>query len=211
MPACDAPVCDERSVSHSTSRCVPSLSQRAIVGALPSRIASWRIGSPSPSISRKMIPGASVSTRSLPRFAIRAITCSEYVSSSSVPKRTPSATPADAATIATRSADQNESIESWPFVRLSASSRIPASRNKIAKKPTSKVSGSRSAATIGGRIAFRIPITTAATSAAPKPFTCAPGTIAQPISSDSVATSHVTRSLTMLKRGRAGRQMRVSP
>ena len=32
-PAWEAPVCDERSVSHSESRCVPSASQRAISGA----------------------------------------------------------------------------------------------------------------------------------------------------------------------------------
>ena len=32
IPAWLAPVCEERSVSHSASRCVPSASQRAIVG-----------------------------------------------------------------------------------------------------------------------------------------------------------------------------------
>ena len=51
IPAWLAPVCEERSVSHSASRCV-SASQRAIVGALPSRIARWSTGSASPSISR---------------------------------------------------------------------------------------------------------------------------------------------------------------
>ena len=39
MPAWLAPVCEERSVSHSVSACVSSASQRAMVGALPSRIA----------------------------------------------------------------------------------------------------------------------------------------------------------------------------
>ena len=52
IPAWLAPVCDERSVSHSMKRCVPSASQRAIVGAFPSRIARWRTGCASPSISR---------------------------------------------------------------------------------------------------------------------------------------------------------------
>ena len=52
IPAWLAPVCEERSVSHSASRCVPSASQRAIVGALPSRIARRSTGSASPSISR---------------------------------------------------------------------------------------------------------------------------------------------------------------
>jgi hypothetical protein len=52
MPACEAPVCDERSVSHSSSRCDPSATQRAISGALPSRIARRSTGAASPSISR---------------------------------------------------------------------------------------------------------------------------------------------------------------
>ena len=52
IPAWLAPVCDERSVSHSTSRWEPSASQAAIRGAFPSRIARRSTGSPSPSISR---------------------------------------------------------------------------------------------------------------------------------------------------------------
>ena len=71
IPAWLAPVCDERSVSHSVSACEPSASQRAMFGALPSRIARRRTGSASPSISRKTIPGTSVATRSPERFAIR--------------------------------------------------------------------------------------------------------------------------------------------
>ena len=52
MPAWLAPVWEERSVSHSVSRCEPSLAQRAMFGALPSAIARRSTGSPSPSISR---------------------------------------------------------------------------------------------------------------------------------------------------------------
>ena len=52
IPAWLAPVCDERSVCHSTMWCEPSVSHRAISGALPSRIARCSTGSPSPSISR---------------------------------------------------------------------------------------------------------------------------------------------------------------
>ena len=51
MPAWLAPVCDERSVSHSIRLCV-SRAQRAMVGALPSRIARRSTGRASPSISR---------------------------------------------------------------------------------------------------------------------------------------------------------------
>ena len=60
IPAWLAPVWEERSGSHSVSRWVPSAIQRAIVGALPSRIARRRTGSASPSISRKRMPGTSV-------------------------------------------------------------------------------------------------------------------------------------------------------
>ena len=60
IPAWLAPVCEDRSVSHSVRRCVSSASQRAMVGALPSRIARRSTGSASPSISRKTIPGTSV-------------------------------------------------------------------------------------------------------------------------------------------------------
>ena len=44
MPAWLAPVCDEKSVSHSTSRCVPCSIQRASSGAFPSRMARWSTG-----------------------------------------------------------------------------------------------------------------------------------------------------------------------
>ena len=74
IPAWLAPVWEERSVSHSASRCVPSSSQRAIVGALPSRIARRSTGRASPSISRKTIPGASVTVRPPERLAIRWLT-----------------------------------------------------------------------------------------------------------------------------------------
>ena len=60
IPAWLAPVCEDRSVSHSARRCVSSASQRAMFGALPSRIARRSTGSASPSISRKTIPGTVV-------------------------------------------------------------------------------------------------------------------------------------------------------
>ena len=52
IPAWLAPVCEERSVSHSVSLYESSASQRAMVEELPSRIARRRTGSASPSISR---------------------------------------------------------------------------------------------------------------------------------------------------------------
>ena len=71
IPAWLAPVCEERSVSHSTSRCESSATQRAMFGALPSRIARRSTGSASPSISRKTIPGTSVLPMMPCRRAIR--------------------------------------------------------------------------------------------------------------------------------------------
>ena len=52
MPAWLAPVCDERSGSHAVSSYPWSATQRAMFGALPSRIARRSTGSASPSISR---------------------------------------------------------------------------------------------------------------------------------------------------------------
>ena len=57
IPAWLAPVCEERSVSHSASRCELSATQRAMFGAFPSRIARLSTGNASPSISRNTIPG----------------------------------------------------------------------------------------------------------------------------------------------------------
>ena len=177
MPACEAPVCDERSVSHSVSRCVPLSSQPAIVGALPSRIARRSTGSANPSISRKTIPGASLRMRSPERRAMRCMTRKVYVSSSSVPRSTSSPTPTAEATSATSSADQKESTERSPSVMLSAAISMSASRMSTSAKPTRSMNGRRSAAISGGNSAFRIAMTSAAIRALPKPSTWAPGTI----------------------------------
>ena len=63
----------------------------------------------------------------------------------------------------------------------------------------------------GGRIALRIAITAAATSAPQKLFTSAPGTIQAATSSETVATIHVTRTRTGPRRGRIGVQTGFSP
>ena len=60
-PAWLAPVWLERSHSQPTIRWLPSASQRAIVGTWPESTASRRTCSPSPSISKKITPGTSVS------------------------------------------------------------------------------------------------------------------------------------------------------
>ena len=57
-PAWQAPVCEDQSVSQRDSRCEPPRSQRAIVGALPSRIARISTSCARPSISRKAGPAS---------------------------------------------------------------------------------------------------------------------------------------------------------
>ena len=66
IPDCIAPVCDDQSHSHPTILCEPSRSQRAIVGALPSRIARTSTSWASPSISRKSTPGTSLGAAAYP-------------------------------------------------------------------------------------------------------------------------------------------------
>ncbi len=180
-------------------------------GALPSRIARRSTGNASPSISRKTIPGASVATRSFDRRAIRSITRSEYVSSSSTPNRTPSAMLTAAATSATASAAQNPSTERSPPVTESAASSIRASSTRTSTNPNRSVSGSRSAATIGGSSALSTPITAAAPSAPPKLFTVAPGRSSAATISARVWISHAPARRIVRMRGRFGVHVGCSP
>ena len=112
IPAWLAPVCEDRSVSHSVRRCVSSASQRAIVGALPSRIARRSTGSASPSISRKTIPGTSVLAM-IP--CLRAIRCAIRIDDmSSEARRTASTTLTAATTSAASSAQPKLSTRRIP-------------------------------------------------------------------------------------------------
>ena len=125
IPAWLAPVCEERSGSHSVSLCEPSASHFAMCGALPSRIARRSTGNASPSISRKTIPGTSVRVAPPWRFAIRWTTRSVYVSSSFVEKITSSTTLTAATTSAASSAQpklstSNESRMSLPILSATA-------------------------------------------------------------------------------------------
>ena len=73
------------------------------------------------------------------------------------------------------------------------------------------ISGSRSAAISGGRIALRTAITAAATNAPQKLWTAAPGTIHAATSSATVASTHETRRRIGPMCGRAGPQTGFSP
>ena len=204
IPAWLAPVCEDRSVSHSASRCEPSAIQRAMVGAFPSRIARRSTGSASPSISRKTIPGTSVAAMIPWRFAIRcAIRIDEL---SSVPKATASTTLTAATTSAARSAQPKLSTLSTPSVTSAAMRRMTASAINTSKKPRTSVSGSRSAASTGGITAFNA-ATTAATTSAPKKLSMwTPARIPAATITATPVANQETRRGNSRKRGRSGCQ-----
>ena len=203
IPACDAPVCEERSVSHSNSLCVPDSTQRAIAGAWPSRIARFSTGSARPSISRNTIPGVSVTSRSPERRATRCTTRREYASSSSIPSTAPSAADTADATNATPRADHAEST-CRPPVRRSAAISIRTSSNRTRANPKSKVKGRRTAATMGGSTAFSRAMTAATANAPRQSETDAPGTSAAAAASAAAPAIHVTSRWPTRKLGRAG-------
>ena len=118
-------------------RCVPSASQRAMVGALPSRIARRRTGSARPSISRKTMPGC-VGRHALARAPRDPLDHAQRVrvvvvrADHHLRGRCSTA----AATSATSSADQKESSWIAPSVIESAASRIAASTTSTSRKPS---------------------------------------------------------------------------
>ncbi len=206
IPAWLAPVCEDRSVSHSSRRCVPSASHNAMFGAFPSRIARRSTGSARPSISRKIRPGASVRLPPPVRLARRRVTRRVYVSSSFVPKTMSRTTPTADATSAATSAHQK--LSTWIALGAIAETAlsIAASRSRITPNPASAMNGIRTAATIGGMIAFRTAIASVATAAPPKLPTSTAGTSFAAISSAAAASSQERSSRPGRKRGLAGSQ-----
>ncbi len=190
---------------------MPRSSQLAICGALPSRIARWSTGRARPSISRKMIPGASVCVVPPWRRAIRRITRSEYVSSSFAPKITSSTSIDAEITTDASSAQPNESTLIVLVVMCDASSSMTASSTSTSTKPSASVNGSRSAATTGGSTAFSAAISTAAASASAKLPTLTCGTIAAAMNTDTPATSHDTSTFSRRKRGACGLHVTACP
>ena len=201
IPAWLAPVCEERSVSHSARRCVSSASQRAMVGALPSRIARRSTGSASPSISRNTIPGTSVLAMMPCRRAIRCAIRIEDVSSE--PRITASTTLTAATTSAASSAQPKLSTLSTPSVTSSAMRRMTASAISTSRKPRTSVSGNRNAASTGGMTAFSAATITATSSAPQKSSMLTPGRIPAATIKATPVASHETTSGNNRKRGRS--------
>ena len=202
IPAWLAPVWEERSVSHSVRRCVSSASQRAMVGALPSRIARRRMGSASPSISRNRIPGTSVRAMMPCRRAIR---CAMRIAEvSSEPRRTASTRLTAATTSEASRAQPKPSTLSIPSVRSSARSRMPASANSTSRKPRTSVSGNRRAASSGGMIAFSAAVIAATSERPQKLSMLTPGRIPAATISAIPEASHEASSGISRQRGRSG-------
>ena len=210
IPAWLAPVCDERSVSHSASRYPSSAIQPAIVGALPSRMASRRTGSARPSISRKMIPGTWWS-RSPWRRAMRRVTLRLYWSSSFVPRTACRTRLAAAITSDATSASPNESTRMSSGRSRFAAISSPASAMSTSRKPATSMNGSRSAARIGGSSALSTATSAATRNAAPVCSSPTPGTTDAAIHTATAPTPHETSVRSRPSRSGAGCQCVSSP
>ena len=129
-----------------------------------------------------------------------------YVSSSFVPKTMSRITPTAEATSAATSAHQK--LSTWIALGAIAetASSIAASRSRITPNPASAMNGIRTAATIGGMIAFRTAITSVASAAPPKFPTSTAGTSFAAISRAAAASSQERSSRPGRKRGLTGCQ-----
>src|SRR3954470_9161649 len=211
MPAWLAPVCEDRSVSHSVSRYPSSATQRAMLGALPLCIARRSTGRASPSISRNTIPGTSVRSTAPCRRAIRRVTRSWYSVSSLVPKITCRTIEAAAMTSVASSASPNDATAIRSGSTSWTASSTSASATSTSRNPIASMYGSRSAGISGGSPALRTPIASAASSAPPGHSRLTPGTMAAPIHTDAAATAQVTMNRESRKRGVSGAQCGRSP
>ena len=153
-----------------SARGVPSASQRAMFGVLPSRMARRSTGSARPSISRNRRPGLSVTVGRSVRRPTRRATESVYASSSSMPVITPIGVLIADAITATSSASAGPRTPSRSGTISAAARRMAASSASASRNPIATVKGSRSAATSGGSTALRMPTIPATTTAPPNPL-----------------------------------------
>ncbi len=116
-----------------------------------------------------------------------------------------------AMTIAASRAIPNESTSIALSVSSDDAQMIPASIRRMTRKPTAAITGSFSAATMGGRSAFRTPITTATASAPRKLLTLIPGRIHAVTSTARPVVIQLTTNRTGLNFGVSGVQVGRSP
>src|SRR5215217_2662234 len=190
-PAWQAPVCDDQSVSQRTQRWLPSRSQRASVGALPSRMARRRTSCARPSISRKITPGTSVSVRSPRRRACLRTMLRYHDSSSSMARSEASSVVSSAMPSATATPVQTSLISAPGTRSIAKNTSIPLSTS-VARPSVSTLSGRARRASSGHTTAFRTPTAATAASPAPGRSSSKPGSTADSTRSASASASRTT-------------------
>jgi hypothetical protein len=189
-PAWQAPVCDDQSVSQRSRRCVPSRSQRAMTGALPSRSARRRTSCARPSISRKTIPGTSL-TIAPARRAWRRTTLRCHVSSSSMARSDAVTVVMIARPMATATPAPQLVISAPGLIAAAIATSAPLST--IAARPSvTTLSGSARRLSVGHSSALRAAAMSAVTSAPTAPLTSKPGRIGLRISRATQSRTRTT-------------------
>ena len=203
IPAWLAPVCDDRSVSHSPGRAC-SATQRAMVRrvAVTDRAPQHRqreavdLHEQEPGyVGRRPAAGPA---RDPPGDL------SVYASSSSIPVTTPIGVLIADAIRATSSAEPKPSSSSRWGTMSAASISNAASRASTARKPIATVNGIRRAATSGGSTALRIAHDPGDRDRPSKPFSSAPRTRPAASSSASAEPSHAITRRTGRRRALGG-------
>ena len=208
-PAWQAPVCDDQSVSHSANRWESSRNQRAMVGTLPSRSARRTTSWASPSISRKTMPGTSLSIRAprrraWPRTTLRYQDSSSSTASSAFISAVNAARPS-----ATRIPSRSPSMFAPGIASIAKVTSTPL-RISEASPRVRTFSGSAKRTSSGQTRAFSTPTRAAAPSAAAGPSKVRPGSTAEsrsnrPASSRSTRATRRRRCPTALSLALAGR------
>ena len=162
-PAWHAPVCEDQSVSQRSSRWVPSRSQRAMTGALPSRSARRSTSWARPSISRKTTPGTSEAIAPA-RRAWRRTTLRCQVSSSSMASSAEAAVVMIAIPTATTTPANQPSMLA-PGLIAAAMATSPPLSTSAAPPSVSTLSGRARRLSVGQTSALSTAAMTAVTSA----------------------------------------------
>ena len=211
IPAWLAPVCEERSGSHSSNLCEPSASHSRHVrrAAVTHRAPQHRQcepvdleeDDPRHVGSRRPRPVFSRSAGRRGACTCRRRSCEKITSRTTLTAATTSA----ASSAHQKLSTSNESRMSLPI--LSATAFAISTR----MKPSASMNGSRSAASSGGMIALMAATTAAIARAPPVATTSTPGRSRAVAHRDTAVRTHEIRSRKGRKRGRSGCQRTVSP
>ena len=170
----------------------PPRSQRAIVGALPSRRARTSTSWARPSISSSSSPGFSSSLPGAVRRALRSTTLWYQNASSSIASAPVAAVLVIVRQIVITSAPAN--VSTWSPRFSSDSANTTAAFTSSTPNPSvSTVSGSATRSNSGHTSAFTRPTRATTQSAAPKLFRVTPDTSSATITSVTAETIHTSR------------------